>query len=66
MIPERYRLPCLLLRKITPPTVTLLGVGVAESKVPNIRKQALILPDEQFHLTTDPSQLAPTIHDMES
>ena len=54
-MPERYKLPCLLLRKVTPPTLTLLGVGLAESNVPKIRERALILFNERYYLTTDPS-----------
>ena len=41
-MPERYKLPFLLLKKVTPPTLALLGVGVVESNVPNLRERALI------------------------
>ena len=47
-MPERYRLPFLLLRKVTPPMLALLGVGLEESYVPNIRERALILRNKQM------------------
>ena len=66
MMPERYRLPFLLLRKVTPPTLDLLGVAFSELYPSDPCKRALILFHNQCDLTMYSSQLTSAIHDLES